>query len=114
MKSRLELLFIFFYVMSTYVVGEIRTADTVRQLQFAIHLSNAPGFSAVFSRNYDDLPRHREAKAASNDFQSQSFWNLNLMLTEAAIFLEHEGTQRLDFRLPVFHSRAPPPQPRLI
>ncbi len=107
MKAGLQLFFVLFYIASTYVVGQIRTGSIVQQLQSATRKTEERTIERLRSKDYDHLPRFREAQAA-NDAQYQPLCNSNPILTEDEILRETRWARGLELKRGPSYSRPPP------
>src|SRR5687768_1229482 len=109
MKAVLQLGFIFFYVTSAYVVGQIRTAQVIQEIYHGVSANEALEIEPRCTKLDQGLPRFREAKRATNDFQYRPVWNLDLAPSlRTHQFIAHDLSS--DVQIVVFpsHSRAPP------
>jgi hypothetical protein len=110
MKAALQLGFVIFYVTSASAVAQLRTSWAIQEIQHtAASVANTLKIDQESYKDGDNLPRYREAKKMSKEFQQPPVWNIGLSQpAKPQILVASDWRQHLHFRLPPSHSRAPP------
>jgi hypothetical protein len=106
MRVAVQILFLLFYVVSTYVVKQEKVATTI--LQVRLHAENHETLRDA-KGPVQGLPKYREAKKANKDFENGPEEIPELIpLLISAHFPVRSVWLKAQLTLDTAHSRAPP------